>query len=93
MTDIYKNEIVPSLRDLGEDVRWIRSHMEKEIANLRQQIEDLKLLADLHSKEEWEKLQQENDEMKRQLRAIAGEPRSPKAPDIDIDNLSPEDLD
>lgn len=101
MTDIYKDEIVPSLQDLGEGIRWIRSHLEKEIADLRQKNEDLMLLVNLRSQEEWDALQKkadeldrENTELKRQLRAIAGEPRSSKtqAPDVDIDNLSPEDL-
>ena len=97
MTDTYNDEIVPSLRDLGADVKWIRDHLEREIADLRQRNEDLKLLVDLRSQEDWDALQkkaedleQENAKLKSQLRAIAGEP--PKDSDIDIDNLNPEDL-
>lgn len=98
MTDIYSDEIVPSLKDLGADVRWIRDHLEKEIADLRQRNEDLKLLVDLHSQEDWDSLQQkadelerENTELKRQLRAIAGVPPQ-SVPTIDLDELNPEDL-
>lgn len=105
MTDIYNDEIVPSLKDLGVDVRWIRDHLEKEIADLRQRNEDLLLLVNLRSQEDWDALQKkayeldlENVELKRQLRVIAGEPQSPKTQtpgidDIDIDDLNPENLD
>lgn len=99
MADIYNDEIVPSLKDLGVDVRWIRDYLEKEIADLRQRNEDLMSLVNLRSQEEWDILQKkayeldlENAELKRQLRAIAGSPK-PRIPDIDIDDLSPEDLD
>lgn len=100
MTDIYNTEIVPSLRDLGVDIKWIRIHLEKEIADLRKRNEDLMLLVNLRSQEEWDALQQrtdelqrENDELKSQLRAIAGSPHPVSAaPGDDLDDLSPEDL-
>lgn len=100
MADIYNDEIVPSLKDLGVDVRWIRDYLEKEIADLRQRNEELMSLVNLRSQEDWDALQKkayeldlENAELKRQLRAIAGEPELPKVQTPDIDDLNPENLD
>jgi SAM-dependent methyltransferase len=104
MTDIYHDKIVPSLQDLDANIRWIRTHLEKEIADLRKRNEDLQLLASQRSQEEWDALQkraddldQENFKLRSQLMAIAGEPRSQQAsvtavPDVDIDHLNPEDF-
>jgi hypothetical protein len=96
MTDIYNNKIVPSLQDLGADIRWIRTHLEKEVADLRQRNQDLELLVNLRPQGEWDALQKkideldrENAKLKNQLRTIAGEP---KTVDVDIDDLSPEEF-
>lgn len=99
MTDIYHDKIVPSLKDLDVNIRWIRDHLEKEIADLRKRNETLQ-----RSQEEWDNLQKkideldrENSKLKSQLSAIAGEPFSQQAsvtavPDVDIDHLNPEDF-
>ncbi|MGB7441604.1 MAG: hypothetical protein WA919_11085, partial [Coleofasciculaceae cyanobacterium] len=66
MADIYNDQIVPNLKDLGLDVRWIRDHLEKEIADLRQRNEDLMLLANLRSQEEWDALQKRANDLDRE---------------------------